>query len=163
MGAIDLQLKAVVPVEINVSVTGRLSRRRLNRVMEYIHSNLARDVRIESIARAAALSAFHFARAFKRTTGMTPHRYLVHARIERAKELMRETRKGLAEIAVEAGFVDQSHMTNVFRRLTGATPTAFRMPGPGTSDGVTHSTQTTRPARRPAMTGGAIPQAGAGE
>ncbi|MBI3529131.1 MAG: helix-turn-helix transcriptional regulator [Betaproteobacteria bacterium] len=127
MSAGDFQLKTAAVAEVNnVAVMGQLSRRRLSRAMEYIHANLAEGVRTEDVASAAGLSAFHFARAFKRTTGMTPYRFLVMARVERVKKLLRKSETCLAEIAVEAGFVDQSHMTNVFRRSTGMTPHAFR-------------------------------------
>jgi AraC family transcriptional regulator len=111
---------------VNLPVTGKLTPRRLIRAMECIHTNLTRRILTREVARSVGLSSFHFSRAFKRATGMTPYRYLVTARVDMVKEMLgrRETR--LAEIAKAAGFVDQSHMTNVFRRSTGMTPNAFR-------------------------------------
>ena len=94
--------------------------------IEHIHANLSEDIRLEDIARAARLSTFHFARVFKKTTGVAPHRYLVEARVSKVKELLGAGELGLAAIADEAGFSDQSHMSRVFKRLTGMTPKAFR-------------------------------------
>lgn len=111
---------------IDQPVTGKLSPRQLSRAIDYIHANLTRAVLTQDVARAAGLSPFHFSRAFKRTTGMTPYRYLVMARIDMVKALLGQGGNRLAEIATDAGFVDQSHMTNVFRRSTGMTPNAFR-------------------------------------
>jgi AraC family transcriptional regulator len=101
-------------------------RRAVRRAIEYIHANLAEGVCLADIAQAAGLSTFHFARLFRKATGVTPYRYCLQARVERVKGLMLESEDGLATIAIEAGFSDQSHMSNVFRRLTGMTPRAFR-------------------------------------
>jgi AraC-like DNA-binding protein len=111
---------------IDLPVTGKLSPRQLNRAIEYIHANLTQGILTKDVASAAGLSSFHFSRAFKRTTGMTPYRYLVMARVDMVKALLGKRDNRLAEIATDAGFVDQSHMTNVFRRSTGMTPNTFR-------------------------------------
>jgi transcriptional regulator GlxA family with amidase domain len=63
---------------------------------------------------------------FRKTTGTTPHRYLMQARVGKVKELLAESELCLAAIAGEAGFSDQGHMSKVFKRLTGMTPKAFR-------------------------------------
>jgi AraC family transcriptional regulator len=127
MGATDLFLavSARYP-QARIARAGRLSGRRLQRAIDYIHAHLIGDVRLGDIATAAGLSVFHFARTFKKTTGLTPHAYLMKARVERAKELLLEYDKTLVEIASETGFSDQSHMSRVFRRFTGATPSEFR-------------------------------------
>jgi AraC family transcriptional regulator len=109
-----------------VAAIGRFPRRAVRRAIEYIHANLAGNVGLADIAAAAGLSAFHFSRVFKMATGMAPHRYLLRARVEKVKALLRETEQCLAAIADEAGFSDQSHMSNVFKRFTGTTPGAFR-------------------------------------
>ena len=100
--------------------------RAVRRAIEYIHANLSEDVHLEDIAGAARLSTCHFARMFRKTTGMTPHRYLMQARVGKVKELLRQSELCLAAIADEAGFSDQGHMSKVFKRLTGMTPKAFR-------------------------------------
>ncbi len=128
MGATDLFLGAETAFPLTrMARTGQLSGRRLQRAIDYIQAHLTGDVRIEHIATAAGLSVFHFARTFKKTTGLTPHGYLMMTRVERAKVLLVEYDKTLAEIASDLGFSDQSHMTNVFKRFTGATPRKFRI------------------------------------
>jgi AraC family transcriptional regulator len=104
----------------------RLPNRVLQRAIEFMQSNMARSIQLEDVARAAGLSSFHFAHLFKQTTGMGPHRYLTLARVERLKELLRVTETTLDELALSVGFADQSHMTRVFKRFTGATPKAYR-------------------------------------
>jgi AraC family transcriptional regulator len=64
-----------------------------------------------------------FTRVFTRSVGMTPHRYVVHLRLQRAIELVREERSGLAEIAARTGFADQSHLSRWMRRVLGVSPT----------------------------------------
>ena len=100
--------------------------RAVRRAIEYMHANLAGTVRLEDIAGAVGLSVFHFSRTFRHTTGLAPHRYLTHARIDKVKVLLLESEQSLAAIAEEAGFSDQSHMSKVFRKLAGTTPKHFR-------------------------------------
>jgi AraC family transcriptional regulator len=107
-------------------VTLRHPPRAVRRAIEFIQANLAGDIRLADIAAAAGQSLFHFSRTFRATTGLTPYRYLTQARIERAKTLLRESDLPLVAIADEAGFSDQSHMSKIFKRLTGWTPKAFR-------------------------------------
>ena len=104
----------------------RLPSRVLRRATEFMVSNMAKGIQLDDVARAAGLSSFHFAHMFKQTTGMGPHRYLTLARVERLKELLRVTETTLDELALSVGFADQSHMTRVFKRFTGATPKAYR-------------------------------------
>jgi AraC family transcriptional regulator len=105
----------------------RLSPRRLARAVEFMRQHLADDIGVKEIAAAASLSAFHFARAFRNTTGMPPYRCLLHCRVTKVRELLSIGDRPLAEIAAAAGFADQSHMTNVFRRLAGMTPSQYRL------------------------------------
>ncbi|MBT2186021.1 helix-turn-helix domain-containing protein [Sphingobium nicotianae] len=87
---------------------------------------LGRPVTIPEIARACRLSVSHFKRAFSNTVGVSPYNWFLLARVERAKFLLSETAMSLAEIALECGFVDQSHFTNTFVRKTGNTPYRWR-------------------------------------
>jgi len=96
------------------------------RALDYIHANLAGTVRLEDMASAARMSVFHFSRTFRKTTGTGPHRYLVHARVERVKDLLLSSDQSLAAIADESGFSDQSHMSKVFKKFTGISPKTFR-------------------------------------
>lgn len=111
----------------NGALAGRgLSRPQLRRLDAYIEAHLAEDVSLKTLADLAGVSPFHFLRLFKQTTRRTPHRYLLERRLERARELLRRGTLPLAEVAVEAGFCDQSHLTHHFKRAYGLTPGEFR-------------------------------------
>lgn len=105
---------------------GGLSGWRLRRAQEFISENLEADLTLEEIAEAVGLSPFHFARAFKRSTGMTPQQYLWQQRIERARELLSDDELPIVEISARAGFKNQSHFTTLFRKFTAMTPKAYR-------------------------------------
>ena len=80
------------------------------------------------MAAVARLSSYHFARQFKATTGLPPHRYVIARRVERAKQLLQGVGgPPLAEVAALAGFSDQSQFGRHFKRLVGVTPRQFRM------------------------------------
>jgi AraC family transcriptional regulator len=96
------------------------------RVCEYIDSHLAENIRLETLANTANLSLSHFARAFRDTVGVPPHRYVLQQRINRAQELLIRTGAPLSEIAASTGFADQSHFARNFHRLVGVAPSAFR-------------------------------------
>ena len=105
---------------------GGLSPAALRRVQLFVEANLARPIRLHHLAARAALSQYHFARAFKRSAGMTPRAFVEHRRIERAKRLLKESAKPIADVAIESGFNTQSRLTTMFRRGTGVTPAAYR-------------------------------------
>jgi len=105
---------------------GGLSRAALRRVREYIDAHLSERTQLVELAAVAGVSIHHFAREFKRSTGVTPHDYLTRKRVDRTREMLARTDWSLSEIAFAAGFSDQSHMTRHFRRLLGMTPGQFR-------------------------------------
>ncbi|MGO4287978.1 helix-turn-helix domain-containing protein, partial [Bosea sp. TAB14] len=74
------------------------------------------------MGRECGLSPGYFSRAFRNTTGFSPHQWLIRKRIERARDILRCGRLELADIAVACGFADQSHFTNVFAKLEGVSP-----------------------------------------
>ncbi len=99
---------------------------RTARVKAWIEENLDRGISLDDIAAVARLSRFHFVRAFREETGMSPYRWLTHRRCERAKRLMVETNLSLADVAVACGFAHQAHFTNAFHRTVGTTPGRWR-------------------------------------
>jgi AraC family transcriptional regulator len=102
---------------------GRLNEQVLGRLRDYVVAHLDEPIEAGALARIAGRSPFHFTRVFARSVGMTPYRYVVHLRLQRALELMRDGRHGLAEIAAASGFADQSHLSRWVRRVHGVSPT----------------------------------------
>ena len=96
------------------------------RAKELISANLEGNLSTGDLARECSLSAGHFARAFRRSTGLSPHKWLVWCRVEKAHALLRDGGLSLAEIARACGFADQSHFTRAYTRLRGISPGAWR-------------------------------------
>jgi transcriptional regulator GlxA family with amidase domain len=107
------------------SIRGGLSPKTLRRVQDHIAANLGQKITNEALAQVAKLSPSHFARAFKDSQGVAPHRYILECRVKRTQELL-ATDLSLSEIAVEVGFSDQSHLTRWFREIVGVTPGSYR-------------------------------------
>jgi transcriptional regulator of acetoin/glycerol metabolism/AraC-like DNA-binding protein len=105
---------------------GGLAPGALRRVTEYIDSHLCEELALETLAARAGLSTFHFARAFKQSVGMPPHRYLLQQRVKKAVELLKQTEQPLTAIAQSLGFADQSHFSRSFHGLVGQAPSEFR-------------------------------------
>jgi AraC family transcriptional regulator len=103
-----------------------LSKRQLTQVTEFMHDNLSRYIRLSELASLSGLSASQFGRAFKVSTGMTPHKWHLAARIEYAKRMLADQEKSLVDIALEAGFSEQSHFTRAFTSANGISPNAWR-------------------------------------
>jgi AraC family transcriptional regulator len=105
--------------------TGGLSKLKLQQVVDYIHAHLDRDLSLKELAAIVQMSAHYFSQLFKQSTGITPHQYVIHCRIERAKELLMQRKLTISDVAKVVGFVDQSHFHRHFKRLVGITPKAF--------------------------------------
>ena len=105
---------------------GGLPECRLRRVAQYVHDNLHRKLRLAELSGLVHMSPYHFARLFKQSTGMSPHRFLIQQRIEQARALLAAQTLPIAEIARSVGFRTPSHFATSFRRLTGITPGAYR-------------------------------------
>ncbi len=95
--------------------------RAITRVCEFIEAHYAQDLSLKELSSTACLSPFYFQRLFVRHTGVSPHDYLVQRRIKKARELLLQGH-GIAAVAADTGFVDQSHFTRSFKRVTGITP-----------------------------------------
>jgi AraC family transcriptional regulator len=122
-----MKMLGAEPLRGDVPYQEGLSSERLRRVKEYVEANISRPIRLTELASIAALSPYHFARAFRKAANVTPVRYVWQRRVERAKKLLRDSRVSLAIIAYDCGFSSQSHFTTVFKRETGATPASYRV------------------------------------
>ena len=98
----------------------------LRTALDYVGDNLAEDLTHSGIAREVNLSPYHFARMFKRSTGLSPHQYVVRRRIERAKELLTNTDLPVGVVARRVGFASSSHFAQQFGRIVGVAPSALR-------------------------------------
>ncbi|KAA6462874.1 helix-turn-helix transcriptional regulator [Acidobacteria bacterium AB60] len=103
-----------------------LSARKLRFVRDFVDAGLAGKLTLEDLAASIHMSAYHFARTFKATTGETPHAYVTRLRVERAQELLRTSSSSMPAIARRVGFSSKSHFAAVFLRLTGLSPHRFR-------------------------------------
>ena len=98
----------------------------LRRTVRYINDNLDSKLTWQEIASRIGVEAFGFGRGFKRSTGVTPHQYVIRCRVRRAMRLLAREELSITEIALEVGCSCQSHLTTLFRKYTGTTPGAFR-------------------------------------
>jgi AraC family transcriptional regulator len=105
---------------------GGIAPRTLARVIDFIDSNLDSPLRMSALAEVAGLSEYRFAHNFKSAIGFAPHQYVMRARLERAKRLLRETDSSVLEIACEVGCPNLSRFNSLFRRETGTLPTIYR-------------------------------------
>ncbi|MDY6897579.1 MAG: AraC family transcriptional regulator [Cyanobacteriota bacterium] len=106
-------------------ISGTLPQYKLQQIIDYIQAYLDRDLSLNQLASSVQMSPHYFSRLFKETTGFTPHQYVINCRIERAKNLLKQGKLSIAEIAKEVGFVDQSHLHRYFKRKVGITPKQF--------------------------------------
>jgi AraC family transcriptional regulator len=102
-----------------------LSERDLARVRERVDGDLAGDLRLADMAAAVALSPYHFSRLFTATTGRTPYQFVLHRRIERAKELLGRPGVTVRQVARRTGFTDAGHLARHFRRHVGTSPARY--------------------------------------
>jgi AraC family transcriptional regulator len=106
-------------------VKNGLSQNNLQQVISYIQDRLEQNLTLSELAAVAHISPSYFSGLFKQSTGLAPHQYVIQCRIERAKQLLREGKRTIAEIAQDLGFAHQSHLNRHFKRLVGVTPKAF--------------------------------------
>jgi len=105
---------------------GGLPQRQLLQVLDYIDAHLSSEITLADLAELVGMSQFHFGRLFKQSLGLSPYQYLLQQRVERAKQLLKQTDQPIAAIALECGFNSHSHLGRKFRQLTGMTPKAYR-------------------------------------
>jgi AraC-like DNA-binding protein len=105
---------------------GGLADWQIRRACEKLEADLGGKIPLQQIAAEFGLSVSHFSRAFRTSTGLPPHKWLLHRRVGAAKQLMSVSNLTLSEIAISAGFANQSHLTRVFSSVTGVSPGAWR-------------------------------------
>jgi len=105
---------------------GGLPSWRLKRAIEILEGDLAQMPTVAEVAQLIGLHPTSFCRGFKHSTGLSPHRYILAHRINRAKEMMNDQRLSLTEIALDCGFSGSSQFSVVFKRITGMSPREYR-------------------------------------
>jgi AraC family transcriptional regulator len=95
-------------------------------VTDFVDDNLSMDLGISEMAGVANLSPYHFSRQFKRSTGLSPHQYVIGRRVERARELLSGTDLSVGAVASAVGFAHQSHLAYHVRRRFGVAPSSLR-------------------------------------
>lgn len=128
--AITMALMARVVFHFSGSVipkpNGKVLPSRIQKVLDYVEENLDQQLSIAELAEVAGVSAYHFARIFRRATSRSLHQYVVERRLAKAKRLLAEGEDAISQIAYTCGFGSQSHMTNVFTKVLGTTPGKLR-------------------------------------
>jgi AraC family transcriptional regulator len=109
-----------------LSARGGLAPWQERRAKEFIDANLHSDITMALLARTCGLSRTHFSHAFRQTTRTSPHQWLMQRRVERAKQMLRDSEALLADVALACGFADQSHFTRVFAQSAGISPGQWR-------------------------------------
>lgn len=105
---------------------GGLPVNRLKRVLDYIADNLETNISLSKLARVADMSPHYFSELFKQSMGRSPHNYILLQRIERAKQQLRNPKRSIIDVGLEAGFQNASHFARMFRKIEGMTPSRFR-------------------------------------
>ena len=108
------------------SYRGGLTREKMRAVLDYLNAHLSTNIHLAELAGVVEMSPYYFLRLFRDSSGLTPHQYLVHRRVEVAKSMLLRDDLSVAEVAQRLGFSDQSHFTRHFRRLTGSPPGQLR-------------------------------------
>ena len=109
-----------------VPCRGGLPAARLKRVLEYIEANLGKNITLSELAGVVNMSLYYFAVLFRQSTGLSPHRYVLNQRVERAKELLHDPKLSVLDVSMNVGFEHQNNFARAFRRVIGVSPTQFR-------------------------------------
>ena len=114
------------PESVSGARCGGIPPSRLRRVFDRVQQDLGGDLGLAVLAREASMSPYHFARAFRRSTGSSPHAWVVRQRVEHAIELLDDRDRGVGEIARTVGFNHASHLARAMRQVNGMTPRRLR-------------------------------------
>jgi AraC family transcriptional regulator len=113
---------------------GGLGSARLRRVKELVHAKMEDELTLEEMAQSVGLSVAHFSQMFRKSTGETPHQFVLRHRVERAKEMLRASEERVLDVAMASGFKTQQHFARVFRQMYGVSPTEYRRQIPAPQD-----------------------------
>jgi AraC family transcriptional regulator len=105
---------------------GGLTRAQIRRVTELVDAKIAADLSLHEMAKSTGLSIAHFSRMFRKSTGQSPHQFVLRHRVERAREMLHAVDMRVLDVAVACGFRTQQHFARIFRRVYGASPTEYR-------------------------------------
>lgn len=101
-------------------------RTEINKVVSYIEQNYKKKITLDHLVKVAHVSKYHFSRVFKSHMGLSPYEYLIHFRINKAKELLKGTQLTVDEIADVVGFCDTNNFIRKFKEIVGATPFTYK-------------------------------------
>jgi AraC family transcriptional regulator len=124
--ALRLVTVLTLPAASLAEVRGGLAPWQKRKLDRYLRAHLDRPLRLEELAEQIPLSVSHFCRAFKESFGTTPHMHIIRLRLALAQRLMLTTAEPLSQIALACGLADQAHLSKLFRREVGETPSAWR-------------------------------------
>lgn len=99
---------------------------KLRHLTDWMAEHAAEEFSLDRLAEQAGLSRFHFQRLFKAATGVSPSQYQIDLRMNEARRLLRETKMGVVDVALEVGYANPSHFARLFRRETGLSPSDYR-------------------------------------
>ena len=105
---------------------GGLGPARLRRITELVHAEIEDELSLDKMAETAGLSTAHFSQMFRKSTGESPHQFVLRHRVERAKEMLRASEARVLDVAVGCGFKTQQHFARIFRQICGTSPTEYR-------------------------------------
>ena len=105
---------------------GGLSPARLRRITELVHADIEGELSLDKMAETAGLSTAYFSQMFRKSTGESPHQFVLRRRVERAKEMLRASEARVLDVAVACGFKTQQHFARIFRHICGISPTDYR-------------------------------------
>jgi AraC family transcriptional regulator len=121
-------LRQYTTAKLDVSTyEGGLSQHQMAQVLDYINDYLHQDIKLADLAVLLDMSQYHFCHLFKQSIAVPPYQYLLQQRVERAKQLLKNSDRSIADIALLCGFNSHSHLSKQFRQLTGMTPKAYRV------------------------------------
>jgi AraC family transcriptional regulator len=124
--AVNLLRQYTVTQPQVVIYEGGLPQHQLRQILDYIDAHLDQNIKLADLARLLDMSQFHFSHLFKQSIGTSPYQYLIQQRVERAKQLLKQTDRLIVDIALDCGFNSHSHLSKQFRQLTGVTSKAYR-------------------------------------